>query len=498
MFPEPKELLLIGCSIESMWTLRSKSNMLTQKPTRRHTDKGKFHTWRMESSFVFVQHQPFQFHQLSWSDVEKNARRCRWRKSHSKIKADDEFGLTIQREGSESACLDCIGKHRENQIGKSDSTSELVEWAAAKNGETCEGRLLIKLLRMECWRKTVFSRVEIWWNVGSKNGETRRWQVCHQRWYGLWHRRRIRHVVVIQIILAQGEWSIAKDIGPLFKRYNARHRQTFSFGECLCLQHWKHLYSSSKQMFDISEKLIIEQSGETLGVSQISWEDSPWRQLSLVNDKEVISLSRAKVYVFSDSVLCLGKVNQNPASNTFWEEQLSWFKDSPQYRTLDTIDGEPMEFEWNIFPFTTLQLINKVQEFMNNMGDPAQLQGRIIFMSMLKDIIWWSTDNERECIANTAFVSWFAIRFPAGRWSFFGPGSEKKWLSIYIDRPRGELDGVAELLIIKFRESGHPVFRDTSPFSRGTLTSKGGRKISIHFCADGRYDWNCFSHNYFC
>ena len=26
----------------------------TQKPTRRHTDKGKFHTWRTESSFVFV------------------------------------------------------------------------------------------------------------------------------------------------------------------------------------------------------------------------------------------------------------------------------------------------------------------------------------------------------------------------------------------------------------------------------------------------------------
>ena len=27
-----------------------------QKPTRRHNDKGKFHTWWMESSFVFVQH----------------------------------------------------------------------------------------------------------------------------------------------------------------------------------------------------------------------------------------------------------------------------------------------------------------------------------------------------------------------------------------------------------------------------------------------------------
>ena len=77
-------------------------------------------------------------------------------------------------------------------------------------------------------------------------------------------------------------------------------------------------------------------------------------KITLVNDEEVISLSHTKVYVFSDSVLCLGKVNQNPTSNTVWEEQLGWFKDSPQYRTLDTIDGEPMEFEWNIFPgFTT-------------------------------------------------------------------------------------------------------------------------------------------------
>ena len=39
--------------------------------------------------------------------------------------------------------------------------------------------------------------------------------------------------------------------------------------------------------------------------------------------------------------------------------------------------------------------------------------------------------------------------------------------------------------MIKFRESGHPVFRATSPLSRGTLKSKGGGQLSIHFCADG-------------
>ena len=82
-------------------------------------------------------------------------------------------------------------------------------------------------------------------------------------------------------------------------------------------------------------------------------------------------------------------MNENPRSNMAWEERLAWFKNSPENRALDTIDGEPMEFEWNIFPgFTTLQLCNKVQEFMSKMSDPSEFKGRIIFMSMFNDISW--------------------------------------------------------------------------------------------------------------
>ena len=142
-------------------------------------------------------------------------------------------------------------------------------------------------------------------------------------------------------------------------------------------------------MFEISEQLILEQSDEIFGVSQIRWESSQWKQLSLVNDEEVISFSHAKVYVFSDSVLCLGKTNQNPTSSTAWERQLDWFKDSSQYTIVETIDGEPLEFEWNIFPgLTALQLVDEVQMFMNKMSDPEQFQGRIILMSMFNDIMW--------------------------------------------------------------------------------------------------------------
>ena len=162
------------------------------------------------------------------------------------------------------------------------------------------------------------------------------------------------------------------------------------------------------------------------------------------------SVSRMQRLMYSQ-ILCyvLERVNQNPTSNTVWEEKLSWFKDSPQYRNLDTIDVEPMEFEWNIFTaFTTLQLINKVQELMNKMGDPSQFKGRIIFISMFNDIIWGSEDNERECITNATLVTLFAKRFPAGRWSFLGLGSEKKWYSSHVERPQGEWDRVAELMML--------------------------------------------------
>ena len=67
-----------------------------------------------------------------------------------------------------------------------------------------------------------------------------------------------------------------------------------------------------KQMFDISKKLVSKQSDEICGVKTINWENFSWKYLSLIGDEQVISLQRTKVYVFSDSVLCLGKIHENP------------------------------------------------------------------------------------------------------------------------------------------------------------------------------------------
>ena len=74
-------------------------------------------------------------------------------------------------------------------------------------------------------------------------------------------------------------------------------------------------------MFDISAKLVSEQD-EISGEETIGWENSSWKYLSLIGDEQVINFQRTKVYVFSDSVLCLGKVFENPQSNAAWEQRL--------------------------------------------------------------------------------------------------------------------------------------------------------------------------------
>ena len=60
-------------------------------------------------------------------------------------------------------------------------------------------------------------------------------------------------------------------------------------------------------------------------------------------------------------------------------------------------------------------------------------------MSTFNDISCRTKDNEQECLANARLVSLDARKFGKGRWSFIGPGSEKKWYSMKEDSPTRNL-----------------------------------------------------------
>ena len=239
-----------------------------------------------------------------------------------------------------------------------------------------------------------------------------------------------------------------------------------------------------KQMFDVTAQ-IVHNEEEISGLDKILYQKNSWTQLSLINDSVIINLQSTRVYVFSDSMLCLGKVLQHPECNEAWKNRVAGVRAERSYRDYETVSGESTEFEWNIFPgFTSLQLCDKISNLLSSLGQtPENFTGRILFMSMFNDISCDRYDNKDECLKNAEFVKTYAKRFGIGQWSFIGPGSEKKWYPSE-NSPQGAWDYVAEEMLLKFAESGHPIFRSTTPLSRGQLKSKGRGKLSIHFTAD--------------
>ena len=184
-------------------------------------------------------------------------------------------------------------------------------------------------------------------------------------------------------------------------------------------------------------------------------------------------------------MLCLKKVHQHPESNEAWKKRIEWITTDKSCRDYDGINGEPTEFEWNIFPgFTTLQLCGKVTDLLSRLGEtPETFTGRILFMSMFNDISCDGKGIKEECLANARLVSVLAKKFGIGQWSFIGPGSEKKGYSAE-NSPQGAWDHIADEMLLELAESEHPIFRATTPLSRGKLKSKGHGKLSIHFTAD--------------
>ena len=127
-----------------------------------------------------------------------------------------------------------------------------------------------------------------------------------------------------------------------------------------------------KQMFDVTAQLVNNHE-EINGLDKILYGKNYWIRLSLIDDEIVINLQRTKVYVFSDSVLCFGKVLQRPESNEAWKNRVAGIRSVKSYRDYDAITGESTEFEWNIFPgFTALQLCDKISDLLSSMGQTPE------------------------------------------------------------------------------------------------------------------------------
>ena len=276
------------------------------------------------------------------------------------------------------------------------------------------------------------------------------------------------------------------------------------YGECLCLLHCQHLYSLGK----ITQTICIPSKIQKISQwNKCSTYLRNWHSKNQTRSMEQIQLPgntfHGSIYLwFSMKKLSVSCTQRSTNSQILYYAFERWTRTHNQtlhgktdWRGSKVHQGTEhwtklMVNHWNsseIFCHDSphCSCAAKVQKFLSRLSvEPEKFTGRIILMSMFNDISWGSKDNKKECKSSAQLVFLYAKRFGARQWSFLGPGLEKKWYFTSEDSPQGEWDRIAEHMMLTFAESKHPVFRSTSPLSRGVLKSKGGGKMSIHYCND--------------
>ena len=87
------------------------------------------------------------------------------------------------------------------------------------------------------------------------------------------------------------------------------------------------------------------------------------RERSMLANDQARKWAKARVFLYADSVLCLGKMEQGSGAAEKWKGKLEDIKMSSPYQDAVGIDGEAIELEWNIFPgFSILSILQEIQK----------------------------------------------------------------------------------------------------------------------------------------
>ena len=89
-------------------------------------------------------------------------------------------------------------------------------------------------------------------------------------------------------------------------------------------------FEEIQDLFVTAQKLILDHQAEILNVTRTGWTAPSWTRSTLVHD-QVIKWAKAKVHVYTDSVLCLEKMQEHSGANKKWIDQLREFQQSNSY-----------------------------------------------------------------------------------------------------------------------------------------------------------------------
>ena len=189
----------------------------------------------------------------------------------------------------------------------------------------------------------------------------------------------------------------------------------------------------------------------------------------LLDDSNKVDESR--IYVYSDSVLCLEKMFGPGEAIKWWDDQVSTLKMCHTFRELQGLDGEPVDFEWKIFP-RSLDFLHEIQaDLQGKHVTPEHFSDRIIFMSMFNDIVLEKRGNEVSCAITSRKIKEFGTR------------RRKQVVSRIFNQLWWQMGSSC---FTDFENSGHSIFQGMNPLGRGIL--KKNNRDPIQF--NGEYCCN--------
>ena len=200
----------------------------------------------------------------------------------------------------------------------------------------------------------------------------------------------------------------------------------------------------------------------------IDWQQPLWRETTLLTHRSV-QFATAKTYVFSDSVLCLGGISDEPVKA--WERKIYMvFGNTLSHRFGSDrrgADGVRVDKFPKIHFIADPRRDPEDNDFWIKVWTWALQRKDHLHVNAQRHCMEKKRGTKENCIANAHRVTEYARRFTRGHWSFLWSGSKKKWFGTHVNKLDGELNKTAEGMMLNIAERGHPEFRATSAFERG-------------------------------
>ena len=237
-----------------------------------------------------------------------------------------------------------------------------------------------------------------------------------------------------------------------------------------------------------------------------------WRQLVVkiihgniclwlvMKESSIINAQRSTSFRMLYCVLV--RFSKSTQSNDAWEQRLGWFKIFSKLQKLWQNQRWANGLRVWIFSQDSIRCssVKKFKGLLLRLNEtPQNFTGRNhLHVDIQRHLLWIKRQWKIMRVKWSTRFSICKRDLEQDNGHLLVLGSEKTWYCISEDSPQGEWDDMAERMLLEFAESGHPIFRATSPLSRGSTQKHRRWKIVDPLLCRFGNDRDYFSHNCFC